>query len=122
MEKANQSPQDIEKIKALLSQDNANEFMSSEESEGQGTETGPAEAHEPQRWERPKQRNFKAVLAATYQAEMNRRQKRTAAKAVRIAGQNLSDRPMLKNCLSWAGPEPELRCAGVLYKGVGMRE
>ena len=42
MHKADLTPQDMEKMKALLSQDNAIEFMSSEESEGKGMETGPA--------------------------------------------------------------------------------
>ena len=106
MDKANLSSQDMEKIKAFLSQHSANEFMFSKESEGQGTETGPAQRHiKPQRWERTNLGNFKAVLDATYQAEMNTRQKRTAAKVVRKAGQNLSDRPMPKNFPSWAGPE-----------------
>lgn len=108
MHKANLPPQDMEKIKAVLSLDNANEFMSSEESEGEGTETGPAQRHiKPLRWERSKLRNIKAVLDATYQAQMNRRQKRTAAKVVRLAGQNLSNRPIPKNCPSWAGRESE---------------
>lgn len=108
MHKANLPPQDMEKIKAVLSLDNANEFMSSEESEGEGTETGPAQRHiKPLRWERSKLRNIKAVLDATYQAQMNRRQKRTAAKVVRFAGQNLSNRPIPKNCPSWAGRESE---------------
>ena len=110
MHKADLTPQDMGKMKALLSQDNAVEFMSSEESEGEGMKTGPAQRHiKPLRWECSKLRNLKAALDATYQAQMNRRQKRTAAKVVRLAGQNLSDRPIPKNnyCPSWAGREPE---------------
>ena len=108
MHKADLTPQDMEQMKALLSQDNAIEFMSSEESEGEGMETGPEQRRiKPLRWERSKLRNLKAVLDATYQAQMNRRQKRTAAKVVRLAGQNLSNRPVPKNCPSWAGREPE---------------
>lgn len=108
MHKADLPPQDMEKMKALLSQENAIEFMSSEESEGEGIETGPAQRHiKPLRWERSKLRNLKAVLDATYQAQMNRRQKRTAAKVVRLVGQNLSNRPIPKKCPSWAGREPE---------------
>ena len=81
MHKADLTPQDMGKMKALLSQDNAVEFMSSEESEGEGMETGPAQRHiKPLRWERSKLRNLKAALDATYQAQMNRRQKRTAEK------------------------------------------
>ena len=38
-----------------------------------------------------------------YQARMRKRKKRTAAKLSRIADQNMSDRPLPKNCLSWAG-------------------
>lgn len=83
------------------------EFMSSEESEEREAEetlSGPPGRHiKPLRWERTGLRNIKVVLDATYQARMRKRKKRTAAKLSRIADQNMSDRPLPKNCPSWAG-------------------
>lgn len=107
VEKANLDQEDKEKIKALLNQENALDFMSSEESEEDEREgTGPPPRHvKPLRWERTKLRNMKAVLDATYQARMSKRQKRTASKILRVAGQNLSNRPYPKNCPPWAGRE-----------------
>ena len=81
--------------------------MSSEESEereAEETSNGPQGRHiKPLRLERTKLRNIKVVLDAAYQARMRKRKKRTAAKLSRIADQNMSDRPLPKNCPSWAG-------------------
>ena len=81
--------------------------MSSEESEereAEETSNGPQERHiKPLRLERTKLRNIKVVLDTAYQARMRKRKKRTAAKLSRIADQNMSDRPLPKNCPSWAG-------------------
>ena len=104
------SPKDKERMTALLSLHNAMEFMSSEESdEGEGEPaTGPPPRHvKPLQWERAKLKNIKAVLDATYQARMTKRQKRTAAKVSRVDGQNVSSRPLPKNCPSSAGRETQ---------------
>jgi len=103
------SPKDRERMTALLSLDNAMEFMSSEESEGEGEQTtGPPLRHvKPLQWERAKLKNIKAVLDATYQARMTKRQKRTAAKLSRVDGQNVSSRPLPKECPSWTGRETQ---------------
>lgn len=81
--------------------------MSSEESEEREAEetlSGPPGRHiKSLRWERTGLRNIKVVLDATYQARMRKRKKRTAAKLSRIADQNMSNRPLPKNCPSWAG-------------------
>ena len=107
VEKSTLSPQDKEKISALLQLENALEFMSSEESEeveAEETSNGPPGRHiKPLRRERTKLRNIKVVLDATYQARMSKRQKRTAAKRSRIADQNMSDKPLPKNCESFLG-------------------
>ena len=84
------------------------EFMSSEESEEdeEETRTGPPKRHiKPLQWERSKLRTIKALLDATYmyQARMSSREQRTAAKVLRVAGQNLYTRPLPNNCPSWAG-------------------
>lgn len=106
IEKATLSQEDKKKINELLNQENAVEFMSSEESEQDEEEsrTGPPKRHiKPLQWERSKLRNIKALLDATYQARMSSRQKRTAAKLLRVAGQHLSTRPLPNNCPSSAG-------------------
>ena len=106
VEKATLSQEDKKKINELLSQENALEFMSSEESEeeDEDTRTGPPKRHIKRlQWERSKLRTIKALLDATYQARMSSRQKRIAAKVLRVAGQNLSTRPLPNNCPSWAG-------------------
>ena len=107
------SPKDKERMTALLSSDNAMEFMSSEESdEGEGEPaTGPPPRHvKPLQWERAKLKNIKAVLVATYQARMTKRQKRTAAKVSRVDGQNVSSRPLPKKLpLLGRARNPELK-------------
>ena len=63
------------------------EFMYSEESEEdeEETRTGPPKRHiKPLQWERSKLRTIKALLDATYQARMSSREKRTAAKVLRV--------------------------------------
>ena len=107
VEKANLSPNNMSKIKSLLEQENAVQFMSSEESdqaEEGATLSGPPPRHiKTLRWERTKLKNITATLDATYQARMSKRQKRTASKVLRVADRNLSDRPMPTNCPPWAG-------------------
>ena len=110
LEKANLTANDKERMKAILALDNAIDFMSSEESdEGDREETtGPPPRHvKPLQWERTKLKNIKAVLDATYQARMTKRQKRTAAKVSRVVGQNVSTRPLPDNSPSWAGRQPQ---------------
>ena len=105
IEKANLAAQDKERVAALMNLENAAEFMSSEDSDEDGGQTtGPPPRHvKPLQWERTKLRTIKAVLDATYQARMSKRQKKTAAKVSRVAGENLSDRSLPQNCPSWAG-------------------
>ena len=88
------------KIKALLDLPNAMEFMSSEESDNnEDGSRGPPPRHiKPLRWERSRLKKIKAVLDASYETRMTKRQKRTAAKITREADKNLSDRPVPKNC------------------------
>ena len=106
VEKATLSPEDKKRITELFNLENAVDFMSSEESEEEEmeTRTGPPKRHiKPLKWERSKLRTIKALLDAHYQARMSSRQKRTAATVLRVAGQNLSTRPLPNNCPSWAG-------------------
>ena len=105
VEKSTLSQED-KKINELLNQENAVEFISSEGSEEdeEETRTGPSKRHiKPLQWERSKLRTIKALLDATYHARMSSRQKLTAAKVLRLAGQNLSTRQLPNNCPSWAG-------------------
>ena len=105
LEKAHLSADDKTKIKALLDLPNAVEFMSSEESDNnEDGSRGPPPRHiKPLRWERSRLKKIKALLDASYEARMTKRQKRTASKITREADQNLSDRPVQKDCPSWAG-------------------
>ena len=57
----------------------------------------------PLQWERNKLRNIKAVLDATYKARMSKKQQRTAAIVTRVAGQNMSSRPLPQTYPFWAG-------------------
>ncbi|CAH3183805.1 unnamed protein product, partial [Porites lobata] len=96
VEKSTLSPQDKVKNKCTLT------VVKMPEAEE--TLSGPPGRHiKPLLWERTGLRNIKVVLDATYQARMRKREKRTAAKLSRIADQNMSDRPLPKNCPSWAG-------------------
>lgn len=80
LEKAHLSADDKTKRKALLDLSNAVEFMSSEESDNnEDGSRGPPPRHiKPLRWERSRLKNIKAVLDASYEARMTKRQKRTA--------------------------------------------
>jgi len=103
--KAELSHEDKEKIHALLRQDNALDFMSSEESEEEsGESNGPPPRHiKPLKWERTKLKRIKVVLDSTYQARMSKRQKRTAAKITRNTDRNFSTREIPHNCPPCAG-------------------
>ena len=98
VEKDNLTSNDKEGMKAILALVNAIEFMLSEESdEGDREETtGPPPRHvKPLQWVRTRLKNIKAVLDATYQARMTKRQKRTPAKVSRVVGQNVSNKKPL---------------------------
>lgn len=105
MEKAALSTQDKDRARDFLKLNNAVEFMSSEESDEDGGQTSGPSARDvkPLQWERSKLRNIKAVLDATYKARMSKRQQRTAAKVTRVAGQNMSSRPLPQTYPFWAG-------------------
>ena len=98
VEKANLTSNDKERMKVILALVNAIEFLLSEESdEGDREETtGPPPRHvNPLQWVRTRLKNIKAVLDATYQARMTKRQKRTPAKVSRVVGQNVSNKKTL---------------------------
>ncbi|XP_073252123.1 uncharacterized protein [Porites lutea] len=75
--KAHLSADDKTKIKALLDLPNAVKFMSSEESDNnEDGRRGPPPRHiKPLRWERSRLKKIKAVLDASYEAHMTKRQK-----------------------------------------------
>lgn len=106
IETSDLSQQDKDRIKELLSRENALKYISSEESEEENATpgNGPTPRHvRPLKWERSKLRTIKSVLDATHQARMSKRQKRTAANITRNIGQHLSLRPLPNGCPSWAG-------------------
>ncbi|XP_073233146.1 uncharacterized protein [Porites lutea] len=105
LDKAQLSPNDKAKIKALLDVHNAIQFMSLEESEDneEGASDPPPRYIRPLCSERSKLRNINAVLDAFSEAHMSKRQKkRTARKITREVDKYLSDRPIPNNCPSWA--------------------
>ena len=105
LDKAQLSPNDKAKIKALLDVHNAIQFMSLEESEDneEGASDPPPRYIRPLCSERSKLRNINAVLDAFSEAHMSKRQKkRTARKITREVDKYLSDRPVPNNCPSWA--------------------
>lgn len=83
IETSDLSQQDKDRIKELLSRENALKYISSEESEEENATpgNGPTPRHvRPLKWERSKLRTIKSVLNATHQARMSKRQKRTAVR------------------------------------------
>ena len=78
LDKAQLSPDDKAKIKALLDLDNAIQFMSLEESEDneEGASDPPPRYIRPLCSERSKLRNINAVLDAFCEAHMSKRQKK----------------------------------------------
>ena len=80
LDKAQLSPDDKVKIKALLDLDNAIQFMSLEESEDneEGASDPPPRYIRPLCLERSKLRNINAVLDAFCEARMLKRQKKNS--------------------------------------------
>lgn len=97
--------EDQEKFKSLLSLDNAIDFMSSEESDGEHYQPGPR----PRRvirlpWERTKLRNMKVIVDDGYAQGLTSRQKRTLA-PIKVSN-NQSSRLMPSNSPKWAARAP----------------
>ena len=80
LDKAQLSPDDKAKIKALLDLDNAIQFMSLEESEDneEGASDPPPRYIRPLCSERSKLRNINAVLDAFCEARMSKRQRKNS--------------------------------------------
>ena len=112
VEKANLTSNDKERMKAILALDNAIEFMSSEESDEGDREqtTGPPPRHVLKALAvgKNKAESIKADFDATYQTRMTKRQNRTKAKLSRVAGQNVSNRPVPKNLPLGHGNNPRV--------------
>ena len=90
------------KMNKLLSQKNASEFMSSEESDNEDIEeTGPKRRiTKPLPWERKKLRKLKKKLDNYYFSNLTESQKRTIGKQVR--GKVMSQRVPPKHFPEWA--------------------
>ena len=105
LDKAQLSPDDKAKIKALLDLHNAIQFMSLEESEDNEERASdpPPRYIRPLCSERSKLRTSMLFLMPFVRLACQRGKERTARKITREVDKYLSDRPVPNNSPSWAG-------------------